>query len=185
MSVCRKIVLGLILVLASATGAHAEDNPNALPNSLSFGAGWHEIRDNNPYVNGGDFRLEHRWGLSLLSATSDFFQPLDSGFQIHPFMGVETSTRVEFYGFGGLILDFLVGRNIVISPNFALGYYSQGEGKRLGCLLEFRSTMEAGVRLNNEWRVTGYVSHISNAHLGRKNPGVEMAGVYLHIPLGK
>jgi hypothetical protein len=87
------------------------------------------------------------------------------------------------YGFGGLVLDFLIGDHIVFSPNFTLGYYHQGQGKRLGYPLEFRSSLEAGYRFDNEWRITGYLSHMSNAALGRKNPGIEMGGIYVHIPL--
>ncbi|MDD3181982.1 MAG: acyloxyacyl hydrolase [Alphaproteobacteria bacterium] len=179
-----RLTLVCCLVLSCfITPSKAYAGDNALPNTLSVGGGWQELFKNTPYKNGGDLRLEHRWGVSLLSLASDFFQPLDSGFQIHPVIGIETTTRTEVYGFGGLILDFLIGRHIVVSPNFALGYYSQGQGKKLGCPLEFRSTMEAGFRFENEWRLTGYMGHISNAGFGDHNPGVELGGIYIHIPL--
>lgn len=171
----------LALVLMGPTRVFAENKE--LPDSLVLGAGWQEIFKNYPYKNGADFRLEHRWGLSLLSSLSEYFKPVDNGLQIHPFLGIETNTRVSMYGFGGLVLDFLIGDHIVVSPNFTIGYYSQGQGKRLGYPVEFRSTFEAGYRFESEWRITGYISHVSNAALGRKNPGVEMGGIYLHIPL--
>lgn len=181
----RLVAACCLLCFACVGGAGAQDKSNALPDTLVVGAGWQELFKNTPYKNGADFRLEHRWGVSLLSEMSDFFKPLDSGFQLHPFMGIETTTRIDFYGFGGFILDYLLGDHFVISPNFALGYYNQGQGKKLGCPLEFRSTMEAGIRLDGDWRITAYVGHISNAGFGRKNPGVEHAGFYLHIPLTK
>lgn len=169
--------------LVCAGQARAQEKDTQLPDAISFGAGWQEVFKNYPYRNGGDFRLEHRWGTSLLSAMSEVFRSTDEWFQLHPYLGVETSTRKQFYGHGGLIFDFLVGDHFVISPNFAVGYYNQNQGKRLGFPLEFRTTMEMGFRFSNEVRITGYVSHISNANYGDKNPGVEMAGIYLHIPL--
>ncbi|MGE4350757.1 MAG: acyloxyacyl hydrolase [Bdellovibrionales bacterium] len=180
----QKVWLICFLVIGLwASPAWAQENPDEIPNTLVIGGGWQEVFKNTPYSNGGDFRLEHRWGLSLLSAAADFFKPLDGGFQIHPFMGLETTTSLQFYGFGGLIFDFLVGRHLVISPNFAVGHYSRGEGKKLGCPLEFRSTIETGLRFEGGWRVTAYLSHTSNDNIGDKNPGVEHAGFYLHIPL--
>lgn len=179
----KRLLLAGMLVLGAAAPAGAAGTHQ--PDLLSFGAGWQEVFINTPYRNGGDFRLEHRWGVSILSALSDSYASTDEWFQLHPYLGVETSTRKQFYGHGGLVLDFLIGRNIVVSPNFALGYYNQNQGKRLGCPLEFRSTFEAGIRFDNEVRLTGYISHISNANIGERNPGVEMAGIYLHLPVSK
>lgn len=176
------VVCCLFLCLSVPHDVYAQDDAS-VPNYLSIGGGWQELYRNTPYKNGGDFRLEHRWGLSILSAASDSFKSVDPVFQLHPFAGLETTTGYQIYLFGGLIFDFSIGRHLVFSPNFAAGYYSQGEGKRLGCPLEFRSTLEAGYRFDSEWRVTGYVGHTSNAHLGGKNPGVEHAGLYVHIPL--
>ncbi len=178
-----RLSLSVFLFVFCFCAPTAQASDNDLPNYLVFGGGWQEIRDNTPYKNGGDFRIEHRWGLSLLSAMTDSLKPVDDTFQLHPFVGLETTTNYQIYAFGGLVFDFLLGRSVVISPSFGAGFYSQGEGKRLGCPLEFRSTLEAGVRLENEWRVTGYVGHTSNASLGDHNPGVEHAGVYLHVPL--
>ncbi|MDD2324544.1 MAG: acyloxyacyl hydrolase [Alphaproteobacteria bacterium] len=178
----KRFLLAGVLVLSVAAPAQAAGRQ---PDLLSFGAGWQEVLINTPYRNGGDFRLEHRWGVSLLSALSDGFTSTDEWFQLHPYLGVETSTRKQFYGHGGLVLDFLIGRNIVVSPNFAVGYYNQNQGKRLGHPLEFRSTFEAGFRFDNEVRVTAYLSHISTANIGERNPGVEMAGLYLHLPASK
>lgn len=172
-----------LFLCAEPARAFAQEADNSVPNYLSVGGGWQELYRNTPYKNGGDFRLEHRWGMSLLSTASDSFRTVDSFFQLHPFAGLETTTGYQIYLFGGLVFDFSLGRHIVISPNFAAGYYSEGEGKHLGCPLEFRSTLEAGYRFDSEWRLTGYVGHTSNAHLGNKNPGVEHAGLYVHIPL--
>lgn len=171
-------------MLACASPLKAQDAaPFHQPDLVSIGGGWQEVYKNHPYRNGGDFRIEHRWGVSLLSSLSDTFDSTDDWFQVHPYLGIETSTRKHVYGHGGLVLDFLVGPYVVVSPNFAVGYYHRNDGKKLGHPLEFRSTWEMGLRFENEVRLTGYISHMSNANLGLKNPGVEMVGLYIHLPI--
>lgn len=177
---------GPLLVLALLIGFSfpglAAETGTKLPNTIGIGSGLFEYFKHPGYLGDADIRLEHRWGLSLLSQASDSLAVLDPYFQIHPFVGVETTPRGNIYGFGGLIFDFLIGRYFVISPNFAVGGYSQGDGKRLGSPIEFRSTAEGGFRFENNARLTVYVSHISNAELTELNPGAEMAGIYLHLP---
>ena len=152
------------------------------PNLLSFGIGSFDIIKNTPRVETMDFRLEHRWGISLLPLVHSYFTSWNEWFQIHPYAGVETSTRGQFYGYGGFIFDVLLGRHVVVSPNIVVGIYDRGTGKRLGSFVEFRSTMEVGWRFNNEMRLTGYFGHISNAGLTGINPGAETAGLYFHVP---
>lgn len=154
-----------------------------LPDTFTVGTGWFEYFHHTTYRDDADIRLEHRWGLSLLSRISDSLAVIDPYFQVHPFVGIETTPRANYYIGGGLVLDFLVGPHIVLSPSVAWGFYSQGGGKRLGCPMEFRSTAEAGWRFDNGLRITAYVSHISNAEMTLKNPGAEMLGGYVHIPL--
>ncbi len=177
---------GPLLVLALLMGfsfpAFAAKAEAELPDTIGIGSGLFEYFKHPGYLEDADVRLEYRWGLSLLSRASETCAALDPYFQLHPFMGVETTPRGNLYGFGGLIFDFLIGRYLVISPNIGVGVYSQGGGKRLGSPVEFRSTAEGGVRFENNMRLTLYVSHISNAELTKLNPGAEMAGFYLHIP---
>lgn len=177
---------GPLLVLALLIGFSfpvlAAEADTKLPNTMGVGSGLFEYFKHPGYLEDADIRFEYRWGLSLLSQASESLALLDPYFQLHPFMGVETTPRGNVYGFGGLIFDFLVGRYFVISPNFAVGLYSQGGGKRLGSPIEFRSTAEGGLRFENNMRLTVYVSHISNAELTKHNPGAEMAGLYLHLP---
>lgn len=178
---------GLIVVLAmmalSPNSSRAEGSQEKLPALFSIGTGWFEVFKHPRYKDQADIRLEYRSGLSLLSEADDTLSYIDPYFQIHPFGGVETTARGSVYGFGGFVFDFLIGRYLVFSPNFAVGLYSQGGGKRLGAPIEFRSSLEAGVRFPNEMRLTAYCSHISNAEQTKINPGSEMMGGYLHIPL--
>jgi lipid A 3-O-deacylase len=71
----------------------------------------------------------------------------------------------------------------VITPSIGAGLYSQGNGKDLGSLLEFRTQLEIGYKFENEMRVTVAYSHISNANLTDLNPGVDIISAYLHVPV--
>lgn len=184
--VIRAFRLFVILFLTAAAfpvWAQEAQGKYRLPDTLTFGGGWfEEVFEAASLRRDADFRLEHRWGLSLLSAADESLTSLDPYFQIRPFAGVETTMRQAFYGFGGVLFDILVGPHIVLTPSLAVGIYTQGNDKRLGSPLEFRSTAEAGWRFDNGFRLTAYVSHMSNAELTKVNPGAEMAGAYIHIP---
>ncbi len=179
-----RLLLALATVVSVAwpsMAARAETAPS-LPNLVSFGAGWFDVTPNTPRKQAIEFRLEHRWGASLLPMTSDYFTSWNSWLQIHPFAGLQTTTHAYLYGFGGFVFDFLIGDHWVISPNVAVGAYDRGNGKNLGCRVEFRSTMEAGYRFENEMRVTAYFGHTSNARMTHLNPGVNSLGLYVHVP---
>lgn len=178
----RLLRAAALCLLFLPNGSRAAE-PVRILDTLTIGTGWFDYYVKHPSFNDdADIRLEHRWGLSLLSAFSGKPSAVDPYFQIHPFAGIETTPRANVYAFGGVILDFYVGRHLVLSPNFAVGYYSQGQGKRLGSAIEFRSTAEMGWRFDGGWRVSAYTSHISNANITRRNPGAEMLGFYIHIP---
>lgn len=154
-----------------------------LPSLLSLGAGYFDVNKNNPRRDAIDFRLEYRSGMSLLPMIFSDLKSWDKWFQIHPMAGIETSSRSQFYANAGFVFDVLLGDHVVLSPNVVVGLYERGHGKRLGSFVEFRSTLEAGYRFDNEVRLTGFFGHISNAGLTSLNPGAEVAGGYIHIPL--
>lgn len=155
---------------------------NKVPDSLSFGAGYFDVFQNTPRLEAIDFRLEYRWGYSILSGISGRYRKWDRWFQLRPFAGIETSSRGQLYGFGGFLFDFMLGRHVVITPSTAVGVYERGDGKYLGSFVEFRTGIEAGWRFDNNVRLTGYLAHISNAKMTEQNPGAETMGIYLHIP---
>ena len=190
----QKILVVLAFMLLATIQAEAAPKPNSyaprntaqsyeLPNTLVLGGGLYDFSKNTPQLQAIDFRLEHRWGISLLSAIAGHSLNLDSWFQIHPVLGLETTSRMQFYGFSGFAFDFLLGRHIVVTASSAIGLYDAGAGKYQGSIFEFRSMLEAGYRFNNNVRLTGFVSHMSNAHLTQINPGANTIGAYLHIPV--
>lgn len=157
-------------------------DPYALPDLLSFAGGYYDFNENHPRNESIDIRLEHRWGMSLLPKLSDYFRSWNPYVQMHPIVGMHVTTDSAFYGFGGLAFDFLIGDNFIITWSEAVGLYDRGHGKRLGSVIEFRSQLEAGIRFDNEMRITAAVSHLSNAGITGWNPGVNIIGGYIHIP---
>jgi len=178
----RRLALVLLLALAVPVSAKAwglDSDDTTQPNLISLGAGsFDPFRQIRP-GDATDFRLEHRWGTSLLPTSN-----LDRYFQIHPFAGIETTEKAQLYGFGGFVFDVFVTEHVFLSPNLAVGLYESGTGKRLGSFVEFRSTFEAGWKFDNQVRVGGYIGHMSNAEICSWNPGAEMVGGYIHIPTG-
>jgi hypothetical protein len=174
------ILLALATVLFAAGEARAQWP--AQPDLLSAGVGLFDALPSSEREEAIDFRAEYRWGLSLLPLTSPYFASWDPYFQIHPSVGVETSSRGQLYGFYGFVFDVPIGPHLVISPQESAGLYYGGDGKRLGSFVEFRSQFEAGWRFDNEVRLTGFICHESNAKLTTSNHGEETIGVYLHLP---
>ena len=68
------------------------------------------------------------------------------------------------------------------TPSFAAGIYDDGSGKKLGNDLQFRTSLEVSYELSNGNRIGISFSHISNANLGDKNPGVEILSISYHVP---
>lgn len=151
------------------------------PATLGFAVGYYDILDNNPHQPAADFRLEYRSAFDMLGLANAH----NSVIAIRPFGGVETTTDGAFYGLGGFIFDMPIGKHFVFSPSLATGLYFDGDGKHLGSVIEFRSTVELGYKLDNGTRFTTSFGHISNAGIGDINHGVEILSLYVHVPVEK
>ena len=169
------VIIGLAAAATAAVAVAAtsmDDNP-ALPTNTvplaSFGVGYFDATDNNQRDEAVDFRAEYRFG-----------QPFWYVFK--PLIALQATSDGSGGAFAGVVADWLVNDKWVIAPSLAAGLWGNGSGKDMGSLIQFRSQLELGYRFENDWRVTGAFSHISNADLGSDNPGVEIANVYLHIP---
>ena len=104
---------------------------------------------------------------------------------IEPVAGVETTTDGAYYIYGGFNIDILIGRRWVISPGFAVGYFSKGSGKDLGAKTEFHSGAEIAYRFDDRSRLGLALHHISNAGITKHNPGTEIISVTYSIPVGR
>lgn len=187
----RKSLLILALLLLPLAGAHAAtlpssssapmtsvDTPMVQPDLISFGASYIDFDKTEHRTRSAEFRLEYRWGASLYSAHNDWFN-----FGIHPMAGAEVSTRSQLYGFGGFGFDLLFWKHLVFTESEVVGLWDSGDAKPLGSTIEFRSQAELGYRFDNDMRLTAQISHISNAGLTKRNPGEEIVGAYLHVPV--
>jgi lipid A 3-O-deacylase len=103
---------------------------------------------------------------------------------LRPVAGLLATGDGGVYGYAGGRWDLPLGTYpIIIAPSFTAGAYRQGEGKDLGHALEFRSGIEVDYQLENNHRVGVSFSHISNASIGNKNPGVEILQLTYAVPV--
>ena len=157
------VAVCLMFGIVGATSARADD-----PDFLSLSLGAFDTFDNKTAAEG---RIEYR---------------ADRNFWIFkPFSGFMATSDKAIYGYLGVLIDFYFGRRFVITPSFAPGAWSRGDGKDLGHWIEFRSQLEFAYRFDDRSRLGVSVSHYSNASLGDDNPGTESFMVNYSVPISR
>lgn len=180
MRLSKIVAIAVSLSALAAAPALASDKPVLNePATIGFAVGYYDVIKNNPHQPAADFRLEYRSAFDMLGLANAH----NSVIAIRPFGGVETTSDGALYGLGGFVFDMPIGRHFVLSPNLATGLYYGGDGKRLGSFVEFRSTVELGYKFDSGTRITTSFGHISNAGLTGINHGVEIASLYVHVPV--
>ena len=152
-----------------------------------FGLGIYDIKfDGSEKNQTTDFRYEYRLDKSLF----DIGPEEDNFFFLKPFFGVEYTNDSASYFLTGIYFEDNLGElfegdksKFYFTPSFGAGIYDDASGKELGNDLQFRTALEVSYELKNKNRVGISFSHISNANLGDKNPGVEILSFSYHIPL--
>jgi lipid A 3-O-deacylase len=102
---------------------------------------------------------------------------------LSPFLGVLGTGQGAFYGYVGFGFDINFPHNIVLTPSVAGGYFDSGHGLDLGYWWEFRSGVELDYRFADRQRIGVGFYHVSNAGLGNKDPGQEMATIVFTVPM--
>lgn len=151
-----------------------------------IGIGYYDVTFDGSSSNvASDFRYERRFDNVLI----DIGPKEDNFFYLKPFAGIETTSKSAVYVLGGIYLEDNLGQlfigdksNFIFTPSFGAGYYDDGDGKKLGNKLEFRTTLEISYEMQNKNRIGFSFSHISNANLGNKNPGAEVISLSYQIP---
>ena len=90
--------------------------------------------------------------------------------KLSPITGGFLTEKNAFYLYTGVQAEYELGF-ITITPSFAPGYYSYGDGKDLGYPLEFKSEIQMSVNVSESSQLGFSYNHLSNASLGSKNPG--------------
>lgn len=180
MARCRFILALALFCAAFSSSVLAKGTPDY----LTIGGGGYDFDKDDVSRESVDYRLEYEWGVSLLPLITRNFNRIDPTFQIHPTVGIEGNTHGALYGNGGINMDVLFLRHGILTWGEAVGAFDTGNDPRpMGAILEFRSQLELGWRFSDNLRVTGFISHISNAHVLTDNPGAEIIGVYVHVPM--
>ena len=151
-----------------------------------FGLGIYDLKfDGSEKNQSTDFRYEYRSDESLLNIGPEE----DDFFFFKPFFGFEYTNDNASYFLTGIYFEdnfgeLFEGNNnkFFFTPSFGAGIYNDGSGKNLGNDLQFRTSLEISYELKNKNRIGISFSHISNANLGDKNPGVEILSFSYHIP---
>ena len=151
-----------------------------------FSVGVYDIKfDGSSTQSATDYRYERRFDNSLFE-----IGPEDENFfYLKPFAGIEITSDSATYLVTGIYLEDNLGiiftgeeSNIIFTPSFGVGYYDDGNGKKLGNDIEFRTTFEISYQLFNKNRIGLSFGHISNANIGDNNPGVEILNFSYQIP---
>ena len=90
--------------------------------------------------------------------------------KLSPITGGFLTEKNAFYIYSGAQAEYDLGP-FKITPSFAPGYYSFGDGKDLGSSLEFKSEVQVSLNFLKNTEFGMSYNHISNASLGDKNPG--------------
>tara|TARA_X000000950_G_scaffold284936_1_gene389332 strand:- start:130 stop:660 length:531 start_codon:yes stop_codon:yes gene_type:complete len=151
-----------------------------------FGIGIFDVKfDGSEKNQATDFRYEFRSDESFF----DIGPQEDNFFFLKPFFGFEYTNDAASYFLTGIYLEDNIGQlfegnenQYYFTPSFGAGIYNDGSGKKLGNDLQFRTSLELSYKLKNKNRIGISFSHISNANLGDKNPGVEILSISYHVP---
>ena len=89
---------------------------------------------------------------------------------ISPVTGAMFTANNAAYIYTGIQVQYKIGK-IDFTPSFTPGLYSEGDGKDLGHIIEFKSELQFSLNLFENSQLGMSYNHISNASFGDKNPG--------------
>ncbi len=165
------ILIALGVATAHPAAAQVTFGSPADPARIAIGGGAFDVLPNSNRADSSPTGLalaEYRFG--------------DVLWIVAPFVGVLGTGQGAFYGYGGIGFDINIGQRFVVTPNTAVGYFTRGSGINLDANCEFRSGAEFAYRFENLSRVGVGLYHISNAGIGKHDPGAEFATFVLTMP---
>ena len=155
-----KLFLILIIFVFGMFSAYSEEQKkNSNDHEFSFYTGMFDFSDDGKRAN--LFGIQHQ----NESLVRDSFLGT-----ISPVTGLMLTEKNAAYVYTGVQAQYKMGKLNII-PSFAPGLYSEGDGKDLGHVLEFKSEVQLSLDLSSNSEYGFSYNHISNASLGDKNPG--------------
>ncbi len=146
------------------------------PDYLSFATGVYNLL--HPKWRTWEFDLEYKFHLRCLKSPNRYLE-------FRPLVGALLTLKGTKYFYLGLNFDLLFFDHLLFAPGFAAGYFSKGNGRDLGYPIEFRSGVEFAWQFSDARRLGVHFYHLSNASIGRRNPGEESLVIFYDIPLVK
>ncbi len=161
----------LVLAVLAWVGSARASEPADPRHRLNVALGYHDVVPfDDPVVSEATVGLEYRPGVDWRG--------------IRPQLGGLATTGGSVYGYGGLAYEVgASGRPFLFAVTTNMGAWHQGNGKRLGHVLEFRSGFEFNYVAANGTRIGAAFHHLSNAGIGRRNPGTEILTLVASFPL--
>jgi hypothetical protein len=164
-------LVALVLAAAHPAAAQITFGSPADPPRIAIGGGAFDVLPNSNRLGNGATGLalgEYRFG--------------DVLWIVAPFVGVFGTGKGAFYGYGGFGFDVNLAQRFVVTPSTAVGYFTHGTGIDLGAHTEFRSGAEFAYRFEDLRRAGVGFYHISNAGIGKHDPGAEFVTFILTVP---
>lgn len=136
---------------------------------FSFGLGAYNTTRTQQYP---DVQLEYRTCWKFLEGRIQF--------------GGMITSQASTFIYTGITWDIFFGvSHFILIPSFSPGVYFPGKGINLGFPIEFRSSVALGYEFKKKNRIAIQYYHISNCHLGSRNPGVEGMTLSYSFPLNR
>ena len=154
----RTIILATLILLASFSFANAEEKKSQ-NTELNFFTGMFDFSDTKQAA--GLLGIQHQ--------NDELFRESFLG-KLSPITGGFLTENSAVYLYTGAQAEYDMGL-FTITPSFAPGYYSSGNGKDLGSPIEFKSEVQVSLNLSDSTFMGMSYNHISNASIGDKNPG--------------
>ena len=143
------IILSLFIITSS----------NASGNKWNFYTGMFDFSDDGKKSN--LFGIQH--------INEDLYRESFLG-TLQPVTGLMITSDNAAYLYSGFQVKYKYG-SLNITPSFTPGLYNEGNGKDLGHIIEFKSEIQLTIELSSGSEIGISYNHISNASLGKKNPG--------------
>ena len=160
MEILNRVFLSVILIFSLGSFGLATEEKLQLPNTqLNLYSGMFDFSDQKQraVLVGFQHQNEELYRDTFLGTLS-------------PITGAFVTENAALYAYTGVEWNFYIGP-INLTPSFAPGLYSEGSGKDLGHILEFKSEVQASFNFSENSQLGMSYNHISNASLGDKNPG--------------